>query len=96
MQIPSAYVWHKMQYLPTTSLKLFLSVLAVLTWNVERHDDEQEVLVVESGIPRIGHGKSPLFGFGNDLRCSVQAQQFTGDSNRVQGNEQSVPGENKF
>lgn len=62
-----------------------------LTWDVQEHYEEQEIVVAESEIHRVWHLQTPQLLAGYIcLRC-IQAQQLTCHSDRVQCDEQCVP-----
>jgi hypothetical protein len=73
------------------NIYFYYHVFVQLTWDVQEHYEEQEVMVAESEIQFVWHLQAPQLLAGYICLSCVQAQKFTHHSNRVQCNEESVP-----
>ena len=50
---------------------------AGLTWDVEQHDDDDEVVVAEGEVEGVGEGEAPLLGGLHHRQRSEQHHQLT-------------------
>jgi hypothetical protein len=61
-----------------------------LTWDVQEHYEEQEIVVTESEVQCVWHLQTPQLLVGYVRLSCIQAQKFTSHSNGVQHHEKRV------
>jgi hypothetical protein len=67
------------------------AVCTLLTWDVQEHYEEQEIVITESEIHCVWHLQTPQLLVGYICLSCIQAQKLTCHSNRVERDEQCVP-----